>query len=123
MFLKIIQKEGVILGDRVDVSTFANSQCAIREYMHFKLENEYMHEARVLVSSMGKTRYNDILKVVPRIETNNSSIDIIGDTQFERDYYGKYTNEYQIFTFINGTLLIKGVDIWGNPIEIDITSV
>ena len=66
-----------------------------------------MHEARVLVSSMGKTRYNDILKVVPRIETNNSSIDIIGDTQFERDYYGKYTNEYQIFTFINGTLLIK----------------
>lgn len=54
IFLKIIQKEGVILGDRVDVSTFANSQCAIREYMHFKLENEYMHEARVLVSSMGK---------------------------------------------------------------------
>lgn len=84
---------------------------------------EYMHEARVLVSSMGKTRYNDILKVVPRIETNNSSIDIIGDTQFERDYYGKYTNEYQIFICIHGTLLIKGVDIWGNPIEIDITSV
>ena len=69
------------MGERVDVSTFANSQCAIREYMHFKLENEYMHEARVLVSSMGKTRYNDILKVVPRI------------------------------------------DRWGNPIEIDITSV
>ena len=111
------------MGDRVDVSTFANSQCAIREYMHFKLENEYMHEARVLVSSMGKTRYNDILKVVPRIETNNSSIDIMGDAQFERDYYGKYTNEYQIFTFTNGTLLIKGVDQWENPIEIDITSV
>lgn len=48
------------MGEGVDVSTFANSQCAIREYMHFKLENEYMHEARVLVSSMGKTRYNDI---------------------------------------------------------------
>lgn len=77
------------MGERVDVSTFANSQCAIREYMHFKLENEYMHEARVLVSSMGKTRYNDILKVVPRIETNNSSIDIIGDAQFELDYYGR----------------------------------
>lgn len=43
--------------------------------------------------------------------------------QFELDYYGKYTNEYQIFTLINGTLLIKGVDRWGNPIEIDITSV
>ena len=50
-------------------------------------------------------------------------IDIIGDAQFELDYYGKYTNEYQIFTLINGTLLIKGVDRWENPIEIDITSV
>lgn len=70
---------------------------------------EYMHEARVLVSSMGKTRYNDILKVVPRIETNNSSIDIIGDTQFERDYYGKYTNEYQIFIFINGNNMVQGI--------------
>ena len=49
-----MQKEGFILGDRVDVNTFANSQCAIRDYMRFKLENEYMHEARVLVSSMGK---------------------------------------------------------------------
>ncbi len=82
-----------------------------------------MHDARVLVSSMGKTWYNGILKVIPRIETNNSSIDIIGDAQFEWDYYGKYTNEYQIFTFVNETLLIKGVDRWGNPIEIDITSV
>ena len=111
------------MGDRVDVNTFANSQCAIRDYMRFKLENEYMHAARVLVSSMGKTRYNDILKVVPRIETNNSSIDIIGDTQFERDYYGNIQMNIRYLLFINGTLLIKGVDIWGNPIEIDITSV
>ena len=59
------------MGEKVDDNAFANSQCAIREYIHFKLENEYMHEARVLVSSMGKPRYNDILKVVPRIETNN----------------------------------------------------
>lgn len=108
--------------ESVDVNTFENSQCAIREYMHFKLKNEYMHEARVLVSFMGKTRYNDILKVVPRIGTNNLSIDIIGNAQFERDHYGRYTNEYQVFTFMNGALLIKGVDIWGNPIEIDITS-
>ncbi len=61
--------------------------------------------------------------MVPRIETNNSFVNIIGDAQFDRDYYGKYTNEYQKFTFINGTLLIKGEDRWGNPIEIDITSV
>ena len=89
------------MGKRVDVETFAASQYAIRNYMHSKIGNDYMHEARVLVSSMGKTKYNSILKVIPRIETNNSSIDIIGDAHFERDFYGKYTNEYQTFAFIN----------------------
>lgn len=111
------------MGKRVDFETSADSQYAIRDYMHSKTGNDYMHEARVLVSSGGKTKYNNILKVVPRIETNYSFVDIIGDAQFERDYYEKYTNEYQRFTFINGTLLIKGEDRWGNPIEIDITSV
>ncbi len=111
------------MGKKVASEVFADSQDAIRDYMHFKDGNDYMHEARVLVSSRGKNQYNSILKVIPGIETNNSFVDIIGDTQFERDYYGKYTNEYQKFTFINGTLLIKGEDIWGNPIEIDITSV
>lgn len=91
--------------------------------MHSKAGNDYMHEARVLIFSGWETKYNSILKVVPRIETNNSFVNIIGDAQFDRDYYGKYTNEYQKFTFINGTLLIKGEDRWGNPIEIDITSV
>ena len=111
------------MGKRVDVETFAASRYAIRNYMHSKIGNDYMHEARVLVSSIGKTKYNSILKVIPRIETNNSSIDIIGDAHFERDFYGKYTNEYQTFAFINDTLLIRGEDRWGNPIEIDITSV
>ncbi|MGV8979912.1 hypothetical protein [Clostridium sp.] len=104
------------MGKRVD------SQFAIRDYMHFKDENEYMHEARVLVSSRGKTKYNSILKVVPSIDTNDSFIAIIGDMQFDRDYYNKYTNKYQKFDFINGTLLIKGEDKFGNPIEIDITN-
>ena len=111
------------MGKRVDFEVFAVSQYAIRDYMHSKAGNDYMHEARVLVSSRGETKYNSILKVVPRIETNKSFVDIIGDAQFERDYYVEYTNKYQKFIFINGTLLIKGEDRWGNPIEIDITSV
>lgn len=111
------------MGKRIDFEKFVDSQYAIRDYMHFKAGNDYMHEARVLVSSRGKIKYDSILKVVPSIETNNSFIDIIGDVQFDRDYYTKYTNEYQKFIFINGTLLIEGEDRWGNPIEIDITSV
>lgn len=109
--------------NRVDFKEFGNSQFAIRDYMHSKAGNDYMHEARILISSRGETKYNSILEVVPRIETNNSFIDIIGDAKFERDYYARYTNEYQKFAFINGTLLIRGEDKWKNPIEINITSI
>ena len=111
------------MGKRIEFEEFVDSQYAIRDYMYSKDGNDYMHEARVLVSFRGKIKYNSILKVVPSIETNNSFIDIIGDVQFNRDYYSRYTSEYQKFDFINGTLLIKGEDRWGNPIEIDITNV
>lgn len=111
------------MGKKVDFDEFADSHEAINDYMHFKAGNGYMHDARVLVSSKGKNKYNNILKVLPRIETNYSFVEIFGDVQFERDYYVKYTNNYQKFAFIHGTLLIKGEDRWGNPIEIAITSV
>ena len=104
-------------------STFVASQKAIRSYMNYRDKNEHMHKARILISSRGETKYTGILNVFPKIETNNSFIEIIGDEQFDRDYYTKYTNQYQRFSFINGTLLIKGEDRWGNPIEIDITNV
>jgi len=116
-------KKGINMRKKVDFESFAKSQQAINNYMHFKTGNGFMHEARVLVSSRGQIQYNEILKVIPSIETNISSVEIIGDEQFAQDYYGNYTNEYQKFVFINDTLLIKGKDRWGNPIEIDITSV
>lgn len=82
-----------------------------------------MHEARVIVSSKGETIYNDIIQVRPSIETNYSFIDIIGNEKYEKDFYTRYTNEYQKFNFIAGTLVIKAEDRWGNSIEIDVTAV
>lgn len=108
---------------KVDSEVFVNSQYAIRDYIHWKVGNGYMHEAKVLVSSKGKTKYNSILQVIAKIETNNSFVNIIGDEQFEQNYYTQYTNEYQKFDFIDGTLLIKGKDRNGYPIEIKITNV
>ena len=81
-----------------------------------------MHRARVLISSCGKNQYNRILNIIPEISTNDAHVYIEGDAQFERDYYLEYSNKFQEFSFINGTLLIKARDRWGNPIEIDITN-
>ena len=111
------------MGEEIDDQVFDSSQYAIRDYMNCKKGNNNMHKARVLVSLSGENVYNNILKVVPVIDTNYSSVDIIGDTQFERNYYTGYNNKYQKFTFINGALLITGKDRFGNSIEIDISSV
>jgi hypothetical protein len=40
-----------------------DSQAAINAYIGNKEENSYRHKARVLVSSKGKNRYNNVLHV------------------------------------------------------------
>lgn len=50
------------------------------------------------------------------IDTNYSYANLVGDEQFDRDFYFKSTNEYQKFKFIRGTLLIQAEDRWGNAI-------
>ena len=111
------------MSKKVDYNKSSDSQHAIRDYIQYKTGHDDMHKARVLISSKGRAMYNGILDIIPSIETNSSFVRIIGDAQFESDYYEKYTNEYQLFTFIQGTLLIKCEDRWGNPIEIDITGI
>ena len=86
---------------------FSNSQFALKAYMNFKDSNAYMHEAMVLFPANGKS-VNGIFKIYPKIDTNLKS---------------RYTNKDSIFRFINGALIISSKDIWGNPIEIDVSAI
>lgn len=49
-------------------------------------------------------------------------VQIIGDSQFVRDYFCEYTSENCTFTLINQTLIITGKDRWGNPLEFNISA-
>lgn len=89
----------------------ADSQEAICDYMYYREENKYMHRARVLISSCGKNQYNRILNIIPEISTNDAHVYIEGDAQFERDYYLEYSNKFQEFSFISGTLLSIPIEI------------
>ena len=91
----------------------ADSQEAICDYMYYKAENEYMHSARVLVTSFGEIKYSNILTIIPNIGTNDARVYIEGDSKFERNYYLE-------FSFCKGTLSIRAQDRCGNSIEIDI---
>ncbi|HBG4551233.1 TPA: hypothetical protein KQE37_002657 [Clostridioides difficile] len=101
---------------------FSASQFALKSYMDFKVSNAHIHKARVLCS-VNRRSIHKILKVSPTIDTNISFIDIIGDDEFSRDLKPRYTNKDSVFQFLNGTLIIKSKDIWGNPIEIDISAI
>ena len=107
---------------KVDFKMFYSQQ-AIKDYMNYKDGNEYMHKAQVSVLYGGKIDYKSIFLVIMKIETNNSFVNIIGDEQFEQKYYTNYTNKYQKFDFIDDTLVIKGKDKNGCPIEIKIKNV
>lgn len=108
---------------KLGIDDFTSSHRAIKNYIDFRNENSFQHEARVIVSSKGKTLFNSIILVNISIDTNYSYADLVGNEQFDRDFYSKYTNEYQKFKFIRETLLIQAEDRWGNAIEIDITGV
>lgn len=99
------------------------SNNALKQYMRIKRGNEKEHKATVIISSHGKMVYHGILPVFPVIATNTSFVEILGDDSFTRDFYSRYSTDYHVFNYINGTLLIKGKDIWSNPVEIDITSI
>lgn len=105
------------------IDDMADSQTAISGYKYFRNENHGRHKARVLISSHGENRFNDILYVSAVIESGSSYVVLEGNDEFVRDFYGTYSFEYQTFRLIGGTLLIQATDKWGNAIEIDITGI
>lgn len=111
------------MNNRLGKEEMANSQSAIKGYMDFREENHYRHKAYVLISSNGKNLFNNILYVSMIIESGDTYVIVEGNNEYARDFYGKYTYEYQKFKLIGGTLIIQATDRWENTIEIDITAV
>lgn len=99
----------------------ADSQSAMKAYILYREGNCYRHKARVLISSKGKSRFNNILYISVIIDISISSVFLEGNEEFIRNFRGTYGYEYEKFKFVRGTLIIQATDIWGNAIEIDIT--
>lgn len=109
------------MNERLGMDDFTKSQFAIRGYIDSSGKSAGRHKARVLISSKGKTRFNGVLYVSAAIGTNMSFVIVEGNNEFERDFFGKYTNEYQRFELAGKTLLIQAKDRWGNDIQVNIT--
>lgn len=101
---------------------FDGSETAIRNYMNAEPQNKRVHYARVCVLKDGEIEYESTLEVYANIEHNASYVIITGDSNFDSRYYPRYSNEFQLFSLRNSTLVIDCKDMKGNPIQIHITS-
>jgi len=109
------------MNEKIGKNDMVDSQAAIYAYIGYKEGNRYRHKAIVLVSSKGKDRYNNVLYVA--IDSSNFHVIVEGDNKFSHNFHGRYGHEYNRFSFIRGTLIIHSTDIWGNAIELSISSV
>ena len=109
------------MNEKLGKNDMVGSQDAINAYIGYKEGNGYRHKARVLVSSKGKNSYNNVLYVA--IEASNFHIIVEGDNEFYHNFHGRYGAECNRFSIIRGTLIIQAIDIWGNAIELNISSV
>lgn len=109
------------MNEKLGKNDTVDSQSAINAYIGNKEQNGYRHKARVLISSKGKNSYSNVLNVA--IDSSNYNVIVEGDNKFSHNFHGRYGHEYNRFSFIRGTLIIHSTDIWGNAIELSISSV
>lgn len=100
----------------------STSYSAIKSYVEYRRENRDRHRAHVLISSK-VIPFNGTLYICAKVTSKNAFVKIEGDDIYARDFMPEYTNETNHLDFINGTLLIKSKDRWGNDIKIEISSV
>ncbi|TCL60591.1 hypothetical protein EDD76_102289 [Kineothrix alysoides] len=108
------------MAKKVSNEQFSTSQYAISDYIHDADEHWGSHEAIVRVMKNGVVVFKQELNVVTLIETNYSFVDILWPKKYESIYYGKYTNEYQVFVYFSGILEIKCTDKKNEEIAITI---
>lgn len=105
----------------MDREKFANSQYAVREYLDLDSDNEFPHEAEVVVKRNSNIEFEGSVSAWARIETNYSHVDINwGKDYLDKKYYSQYRNDYQEFEFDNEVLVVYAKDRTGNDIEISI---
>ena len=105
----------------MDMDKFANSQYAIRDYLHADSNNEFPHDTEVVVKQNSNIDFEGRVSAWARIETNYSHVDINwGKDYLDKKYYPQYRNDYQEFKYNGEFLIVFAKDRAGNNIEITI---
>ena len=110
------------ISKKLSFEEYADSQNAIREYIHSGAGHWGTHNAEVTVLRDGKTVFKNTVSVVSLIETNESFVEIVWPEKEEKEYYAKYSNNYQNFKYDDRVLEIRCQDREGNNITIQIES-
>jgi hypothetical protein len=109
------------MSGKVNFEQFLDSQDAIQKYIHSGQtddEKRGNHTDIVKVIKNGKIIFNGKLEVISLIETNESFVDIYWSKEYEKHFYIKYSNVFNIFEYGSGTLVINCEEKSGEKIII-----
>ena len=85
---------------KLSFEEYADSQNAIREYIHSGAGHWGTHKAEVTVLRDGKTVFKNTVSIVSLIETNESFVEIVRPEKEEKEYYVKYSNNIRILNMM-----------------------
>lgn len=109
------------MSDHVNSTGVENSYAAVQKFSKINNHTNSMYWIIGGVSRKDVLPIKGLFPVNFEFNDGHAVVQIIGDSQFERDYFCEYTSENCTFALINQTLIIKGKDRWGNPLEFNIS--
>lgn len=96
----------------------AQSMGAINKYIH---SSEYGGEKRVRIIRNNQAVFDDNLTIFARIETNQAVVDFSNFSyDFESEFFTRFNDRYQDFSYSNGDLYIEANDRRQQKIKIEI---
>ncbi|QYA46058.1 hypothetical protein KYI13_12790 (plasmid) [Macrococcoides bohemicum] len=94
------------------------SQNAIKEFIEYHGNHS---KCTVLILENNKTVFKDVMDIFARVETNYTYVEINFNDPEDKEFYSKYQNNYQVFSYSKNTLHIEAENKNKNNISIYIS--
>lgn len=108
-----------MLDEKLPLIRVAASQDAIAEYKDYAPEDM----AKILIICSKGGLFSGIIRLNIVLTMDESYVELIGDIDFEKDFYTRYSIEYQKFIFTHGILIIIAETRRETPIRIFISRI
>ncbi len=95
---------------------------AVKEYYELDPRNKNSHFSKVVVKRNGGVVYNNNLEVRVSIQTNDVTVTVYGDQEYDNEFHPTFSNQYQFYSMQGTSLVIKTEDYQKREVDVIISS-